>query len=195
MKVSTPDKMRSQWPDKLRALQVGDSLLITKAEVPPKNAKALARNVEWRHKRNILFNVLSDENGDTLITCMYRNQHTTIAKKAPGFRQSGIKQKIAAGRAAAAPIRAAAVLQQAARKETTSQPLSNSNGVERLPDGEEACAIIEVTYPDHTHKLIFIKDAEHHGRVLSKTMKDGAAMSVQTFAAGKTMKRKVSWEG
>lgn len=183
------EMMSSPWPDKLRELKLNESLYISLADLSIKQATIMVRNFEQRINRRanakiILFSVLSDKDG-TLITCIKRTRASEIARRPPGFTKESARALAKKGREKTAPIRAEATLRAA----------GSFSDVERLADGVEPCAIIEAAYPDGTHRLVFVKDAEQHGHLLNKFMKEGMAVSVQTFAAGKIMKRKVSWEG
>lgn len=186
---TTTERMRSAWPDKLRPMKVNDTLYIKHTDLEPLRAQIMVRNFEQRTNRRlggkvVLYNVLSDEKG-TLITCIQRKRGIDITKRPSGSNQYSAQKKNMKAKADLAPIRAEATLRAA----------GESSEVQHLADGEEPCAILIALYPNGTSKLIFVKDAEQHGHLLNKIMKEGLAASVQTFAAGKIMKRKVSWEG
>lgn len=187
---TTIEKMRSQWPDKLRDLKLGDTLYIDRKDLELAAAHVMVRNFEQRTNRrhgaqSVLYEVLADELG-TLVTCIVRKRGVDISKRPQGFNQYSTRLKAKATRDEQKPLRA----------ETKAQLVAATfnDEVQRLPEGTEACGILVVTYPDGEPKLIFVKDGEHHGHEINRIMKEGRALSVQSFAAGKTIKRKVSWE-
>lgn len=175
--ATTQEKMQSTWPDRLRALKVGDSLLIERDDLSPKQTNSLVRNFEHRQHQNVKYNIIVDEKGDSLVTCIFIKRGVSIERKPPGIH---IKK-------APAPKVADTIAEKA--------PDPRGTRVIRPPGDAPAVGFIEAIYSDGSRALFHILDAEHHGSTINKLMKEHNTMSVQSFAAGKTIRRKTTWEG
>lgn len=67
-------QMSSNWPARLRVMNVNDTMLIAREELTTKQAANLVSNMNYRLKGAAIYKVMHDEKGDSLVTCIHKRR-------------------------------------------------------------------------------------------------------------------------
>lgn len=164
----------SDWPDRVRALNVNDTLFVPKKELTIKQVRNLVGNMNYRLKGKALYSTLTDRNsGDSIITCILKEGDVSAKRKRVAL--------VTTKKTKAAPV----VKGKRGRRK----------GVSRImPKPMEAYAIIECTYVNGGAQTMRAADPNELDALLARCRDNTQVTEIITYKRAEHQRKQVAWE-